>query len=87
VPEDEFVPCRSGCETCKPGVFKGAGAAHIQPTSEPYPVGPSVEPYAGRILGLSLGAAIVDEAFPPPVQPRPVPRRPLDAGLTRRLFP
>lgn len=93
--EDEFVPCRPNCQTCKPGVFKDAGASRMRPTGAPYPIGPSVEPYRSRIpvesvlfapiRGVSLHGAYVDEAFPP--APRPVPRRPQIAGFLRRLFP
>ncbi|SER95589.1 hypothetical protein SAMN05216188_11873 [Lentzea xinjiangensis] len=92
--EDEFVPCRPGCWTCKPGPWVTAGAMRWTPTGAPYPVGPSVEPYRGRpiapeVRGLEFHGAYVDEiaAMPERPEPKPVPRRPLVAGLIRRLHP
>jgi hypothetical protein len=99
VPEDEFVPCRPGCLTCnQSNQFMSPGSMRWRgPTGEPYPVGPSVEPYRGRLFEHSLfatggpvsadGPQIAIEHPPAYVVPRSVPRRPLLAGLIRRLWP
>lgn len=99
--EDEFVPCRPTCQTCRPGDYPGGGAMRWTPDMPAFQPGPSVEPYSGPVRGLRLHGAWVDEAFPPPVldleaptppvtpfvaMSRPVPRRPI-AGLDRRLLP
>ena len=122
--EDEFVPCRPGCQTCSktsPACCVGAGAFRWPGYGGPYPIGPSVEPYAGPARGWQLHGAWVDETLQPvegsltftpvgehadslpvvvapiragkatarlaAIEPKPVPRRPLIAGLIRRLWP
>ena len=100
--EDEFVPCTPTCQTCKPGHFVSGAPMRWQPTGEPNPFDePPAEPYRERISVESVlmapiragktttqfAGCWVDELNPPAPKPLPRVRRPLFAGLIRRLFP
>lgn len=94
---EEFVPCRTTCQTCrKNSPFIGGGVMRWQPGDGIYPFGPPAEPYrapersyatGGYIPPLAPGCGPLIAVEHPHAVPRPVPRRPLTAGLARRLLP